>query len=81
MIEWRRKTVTNYVYFHSNDNPETYTVGFYTPDGEWVADSNHGDIDEAKDQVNYLNGGDDGCDCFWWFILFFIAGGGIACCT
>jgi hypothetical protein len=39
--------------------PGLYTVGFYAPDGTWHADSDHDDRDEARRQVNYLNGGKD----------------------
>ena len=34
-----------------------YTVGFYKPDGSWNPESNWDSADEARQQVNYLNGG------------------------
>ncbi|MFC7344597.1 hypothetical protein [Saccharopolyspora griseoalba] len=37
--------------------PELWTVGFYTPSGEWEAASDHGSQDEAAERVHYLNGG------------------------
>lgn len=55
-----------YVYIESETTSETgcgyplYTVGHYTPDGEWVAESDHGGADgrqEAVAQVALLNGG------------------------
>jgi hypothetical protein len=32
-------------------------VGFYSPNGEWHADSDHSDREEAAARANYLNGG------------------------
>lgn len=36
---------------------ELYTVGFYTPSGEWIPESDHSFRDDAADRVHYLNGG------------------------
>jgi hypothetical protein len=44
-----------WVYIQSE--PRLWTVGFYKPTGEWVADSDHGDREEAAKRVAYLNGG------------------------
>lgn len=33
-----------------------WTVGFYTPSGEWEAESDHSSKDEAAERVAYLNG-------------------------
>ncbi len=33
-----------------------YTVGFYTPDGDWEPESDHSDKEEAAKRVAYLNG-------------------------
>ena len=44
-----------WVYVRSE--PGLYTVGFYSPDGEWHTDSDHGNKDAAADRVHYLNGG------------------------
>ena len=33
-----------------------YTVGFYTPDGEWITDSDHDTRENAAKRVHYLNG-------------------------
>lgn len=42
-----------YVYIQSG----LWTVGFYDPDGEWQAESDHDTKDEAANRVHYLNGG------------------------
>jgi hypothetical protein len=34
-----------------------YTVGFYSPDGEWHTDCNYSDREKAATRVHYLNGG------------------------
>lgn len=49
---------TSYVYIRSE--PQLFTVGFYTPDGKWQAESDHPSREEAADrrQVHFLNGGD-----------------------
>jgi hypothetical protein len=39
--------------------PQLYTVGFYTPDGKWITDSDWSSRDEARERVHYLNGGKD----------------------
>jgi hypothetical protein len=44
-----------YVYIRSE--PQLWTVGFYTPDGEWVPESDWNSQDEARKQVHWLNGG------------------------
>lgn len=36
-----------------------YTVGYYAPDGDWVAESDHSAKENAASRVNYLNGGSD----------------------
>lgn len=38
-------------------NGDPHTVGFYTPDGEWVPESDHTTTEQAASRVNYLNGG------------------------
>ena len=43
-----------YVYIRSD--PGLYTVGFYAPNGEWNAESDHTDREEAAKRVSYLNG-------------------------
>ena len=37
-----------------------FTVGFYAPNGNWHADSDHGVRINAADRVHYLNGARDG---------------------
>lgn len=34
-----------------------WTVGFYTPDGTWLPESDHNSPDDAAARVHYLNGG------------------------
>lgn len=34
-----------------------WTVGFYDPDGKWIAESDHGRANDAAERVHYLNGG------------------------
>lgn len=55
----------SYVYIQSESASTTgnsyplYTVGFYTPDGEWTPESDHGGErgkDEAARRVAWLNG-------------------------
>jgi hypothetical protein len=36
-----------------------WTVGFYTPEGKWVAESDHSNAEEAAKRVHYLNGGNE----------------------
>jgi len=43
-----------YVYIKSE--PTLWTVGFYTPSGEWMPESDHGDKEAAAKRVAYLNG-------------------------
>jgi hypothetical protein len=46
-----------YVYKQTETNPALFTVGFYAPNGEWEAESDHGTAEEASARVHYLNGG------------------------
>ncbi len=43
-----------YVYFRSESN--LWTVGFYTPQGQWIAESDHSTAEEAANRVHWLNG-------------------------
>lgn len=49
----------SYVYMKTDscDGYHTYTVGFYTPDGKWVAESDHSSSEEAAKRTAWLNGG------------------------
>lgn len=49
-----------YVYKQTEANEwgNLYTVGFYSPDGEWHGDSDHEDREEAAKRVRFLNGGE-----------------------
>ena len=44
-----------YVYIKTERN--LWTVGFYTPDGKWEAESDWNNSEEAAKRVHYLNGG------------------------
>lgn len=44
-----------YVYIQSEQG--LYTVGFYSPDGKWYAESDHDDPQKAAERTHYLNGG------------------------
>ncbi len=44
-----------YVYIRSE--PGLYTVGFYSPDGKWHAESDFASTEEAARRVAWLNGG------------------------
>lgn len=47
--------MTHYVYV--NSEPGLWTVGFYEPDGRWIAESDHDKREKAADRVHWLNGG------------------------
>lgn len=38
---------------------DVWTVGFYTPNGEWKPESDHKTSEAAAKRVHYLNGGHD----------------------
>ena len=44
-----------YVYIRSE--PGTWTVGFYTPRGEWIPEGDYDSQVAAAGRVHYLNGG------------------------
>lgn len=54
-MNMRKGQVEMWIYI--NSEPGLWTVGFYSPDGKWHADSDHGIRKEAADRVHYLNGG------------------------
>jgi len=45
---------TNWVYVRSES--QLWTVGFYSPDGEWHPDTDWDSKEEAAKRVHYLNG-------------------------
>ena len=47
--------MTMYVYIQSE--PGLWTVGFYSPDGQWLPESDHTTKESAAKRVHYLNGG------------------------
>lgn len=44
-----------YVYIRSESN--LYTVGFYDPNGNFIADSDHNNTQNAAARIHWLNGG------------------------
>ena len=54
--------MSRYVYIKSEE--QLYTVGFYTPNNEWVGESDYGTREDAAARVHYLNGGSPGPDSF-----------------
>ena len=49
-----------YVYLRSGAN--LYTVGFFTPSGEWIAESDWDSRESAALRVHWLNGGGETSD-------------------
>lgn len=47
--------MTNWIY--QQTEPGLYTVGFYTPAGEWKPESDWNSWEVAADRVRYLSGG------------------------
>lgn len=47
------------MYIYKRTEPGLFTVGFYDPSGQWVAESDHVEIRSAAARVHYLNGGVD----------------------
>jgi len=43
--------------FYRETEPGLFTVGFYSPTGEWNSESDHDSREEAAKRVSYLNGG------------------------
>lgn len=46
---------TTWVYITTE--PGLWTVGFYSPDGQYHTDSDHNSKEEAGTRCHYLNGG------------------------
>jgi len=44
-------------WIYQQTEPGVYTVGFYSPDGEWHTDSDQVSPQKAAERVHYLNGG------------------------
>jgi len=55
MISW--------VYLHSEET--CWTVGFYTPEGKWEAESDHDTPESAANRVAFLNGYKRRCAHEW----------------
>ena len=45
------------MYIYLESEPGLFTVGYYTPDGEFVPESDHSDREKAAARVHWLNGG------------------------
>lgn len=52
--EMDKQHTPTWVYLKSE--PQLWTVGFYAPDGEWEAESDHESPDDAAKRVHFLNG-------------------------
>jgi len=44
--------------FIESEKGTVWTVGFYTPTGEWVPESDWSNPSEARARCHYLNGGE-----------------------
>jgi hypothetical protein len=44
------------MYIYKQTEPKLWTVGFYTPDGEWIPEKDFDDPENAADRVAILNG-------------------------
>ena len=45
-----------YGWVYIKSEPNLYTVGFYSPNGEWHTDSDHETKKAAAERTAYLNG-------------------------
>jgi hypothetical protein len=45
------------MYIYIQSKLDLWTVGFYSPTGKWVAESDHNSPEAAAERVRYLNGG------------------------
>jgi hypothetical protein len=52
-----RRAGRNAMYVYIETEPGLWTVGFYTPDGKWIPESDHSEREDAAKRVAYLNGG------------------------
>ena len=48
---------TTWLYLKSE--PSLWTVGFYTPKGQWTPESDWDSKEKAADRVHWLNGGSE----------------------
>lgn len=44
------------MYVYKQTEPSLWTVGFYEPDGTWIAESDHDNPYDAAERVHYLSG-------------------------
>lgn len=45
------------MYVYIRTEPQLWTVGFFSPDGEWHPESDWDSPEEARRRVHFLNGG------------------------
>jgi len=46
-------------YVYRGNEHGLWTVGYYSPDGNWHTESDHSSREAAAARVHYLNGGND----------------------
>jgi len=46
------------MWVYKQSEPRLWTVGYYSPDGTFVPESDHSDSEIAAERVHWLNGGD-----------------------
>jgi hypothetical protein len=44
------------MYLYKMTEPGLWTVGYYDPDGKWIAESDHNNSEKAANRVAWLNG-------------------------
>lgn len=45
------------MWLYKQTEPRLWTVGFYTPNGDWEPEGDYGTPQEAANRVHWLNGG------------------------
>ena len=49
-------------YVYQQSEAQLWTVGYYTPGGRWVSESDHSTKQQAAERVHWLNGGKEDSD-------------------
>jgi len=47
------------MYVYMRTEKSLWTVGFYSPNGKWVSESDYDNPEDAACRVHYLNGGNE----------------------
>lgn len=47
----------NTTWVYQQSEPTLWTVGYYSPNGKWHPETDHGSKKEAAQRVHWLNGG------------------------